>query len=70
MSPVSDGGGSLEGRGRKGCNLGVGRLARVDANFLYPLPLLQPPTLQEDSSKQVSFLLSHRQERAFRMPKR
>ena len=34
------------------------------------LYLLQPPTLQEDSSKQVSFLLSHRQERAFRMPKR
>lgn len=55
MSPVSDGGGSLEGRGRKGWNSGVGRLARVDANFLYPLPLLQPPTLQEDYSKRLFF---------------
>ena len=36
-------------------NSGVGRPARVDANFLYPPPLLQPPTLQEDSSKRLFF---------------
>ena len=55
MSPASDGGGSLDGRGRKRWSLGVGKPKRVDAIFLYPPPPPQPPTLQEDSSKRLFF---------------